>query len=313
MRKRGADGTGGETARFIRHLREQKGYSEETCRAYGADLADLRMFLEERFPGTAVRKADSRILRAFLGHLHERGCKKSTVARKLSSIRSLFRFLSRSGGDAGNPAEALSGPKLPHHLPRHLTEGEARLLLDTPDRGTLLGKRDRAVLELLYATGIRVGELVRLAVEDCDFRDRFVRVLGKGRKERIVPFGRPADSALGVYLDAREAEGGRGSRWLFLNARGGRLTDRSVRRILDRHIRNCAVSRRISPHGLRHSFATHLLERGADLRSIQELLGHASLSTTQRYTSLSMASLLEVHRRAHPRSIAAARGGGGEP
>lgn len=292
-----------EIDHFLRHLRYQKGYSEETYRAYKSNLKEFRSFLEERVPRLTLQTLTAAILRQFLATLYDKKNVKSTVARKLSAIRSFLRHLARSGRLPINPADSLSGPKLPKHIPQHLTETEVSLLLATPDRSTLLGKRDGAVLELLYATGIRVGELVRLSRDDCDFRQRFIRVLGKGKKERIVPFGRQAEIAMREYLDCRDRQGRRPDRVLFLNARGGRLSDRSVRRILDRHIRNCALSRSISPHGLRHSFATHLLERGADLRSIQELLGHASLSTTQRYTSLSTSHLLEVHRRSHPRSF----------
>ena len=287
-----------EIDRFVRHIRNQRGYSEETCRAYAADLYELDAFLTDTVPDLTPRRIDIGVLRLFLAHLHERGNRKSTVARKLSAIRSFFRHLHRSGRIGRNPAETLVRPKLPRYLPSHLTEPEIVLLLETPDASTGLGRRDRAILELLYGTGIRVGELVGLQIDDCDLGRRFVRVLGKGKKERIVPFGRPAEAALRAYLEARPG----GGPWLFLNARGGHLTDRSVRRIVDRHIRACAVTRKISPHGLRHTFATHLLEHGADLRSIQELLGHASLSTTQRYTAVSTRHLLEVHRRAHPRA-----------
>ncbi len=303
MRDQPSIGIQKEIDHFLRHLRYQRGYSEETCRAYQANLIEFRSFLEERVPHLALRNLTTTVLRQFLATLYEKKNVKSTVARKLSAIRSFLRHLSRSGRLPINPADSLSGPKLPKPLPQHLTETEVNLLLATPDRRTLLGKRDGAVLELLYATGIRVGELVGLSREDCDFRQRFIRVLGKGKKERIVPFGRQAEIAMRDYLDSRDRQGKWPDRFLFLNARGGRLSDRSVRRILDHHIRNCALSRSISPHGLRHSFATHLLERGADLRSIQELLGHASLSTTQRYTSLSTSHLLEVHRRSHPRSL----------
>lgn len=297
-----ASGTRREIDRFLRHLRDQRGYSEETCRAYESDLYELAKFLREQDPGLSLAEVTTRTLRSFLAHLYDKGNIKSTVGRKLSATKSLFRFLNRSGRLNKNPAETVSGPRLPRHLPGHLTEPEIGRLLATPDAGTLLGRRDRAILELLYATGVRVGEMVMLKRDDCDLRRRFVRVMGKGKKERIVPFGRQAESAVRDYLAGRDRARGGAAAWLFLNARGGRLTDRSVRRILDRHIRACALSRKISPHGLRHTFATHLLERGADLRSIQELLGHSSLSTTQRYTALSTSHLMEVHRRSHPRS-----------
>jgi integrase/recombinase XerC len=297
-----SSGTHQEINRFLRHLRNLRGYSAETCRAYESDLYEFAAFLHDLDPGLSLADIEPRILRSFLAHLYDKGNIKSTVGRKLSATKSLFRYLYRSRRLKRNPAELISGPKLPRHLPRHLTESEIERLLATPDPDSRLGLRDRAILELLYATGIRVGEMVMLKRDDCDLRQKFVRVLGKGKKERIVPFGRQAESAVRHYLARRDRDPGGVTAWLFLNARGGRLTDRSVRRILDRHIRACAVTQKISPHGLRHSFATHLLERGADLRSIQELLGHASLSTTQRYTSLSTAHLMEVHRRSHPRS-----------
>ena len=283
MRRQPLNGIQKEIDGFLRHLRYQRDYSKETCRAYQANLIEFRSFLEDRIPDFALRDLTTTVLRQFLVTLYEKKNIKSTVARKLSAIRSFLRHLSRSGLIPLNPADSLSGPKLPKHLPQHLTETETDLLLATPDRRTLLGKRDGAILELLYATGIRVGELVGLSREDCDFRQRFIRVLGKGKKERIVPFGRQAEIAMRDYLDSRDRQRTWANRFLFLNARGGRLSDRSVRRILDHHIGNCALSRSISPHGLRHTFA--------------------SLSTTQRYTSLSTSHLLEVHRRSHPRSL----------
>ncbi len=303
MGKIGSPEISREIGNFLRYLKNQRGYSPETLRAYEANLVEFRCFLEEELPGLPLNQVNARSLREFLGFLYERGNIKSTVARKLSALRSFFRFLCRNRRLPRNPADALSGPKLPHYLPRHLSEREMSQLLEAPDPGTILGKRDRAILELFYATGMRVGELVGLQREDFNFRQRFVRVLGKGKKERILPYGRKAETALKDYLKHRKVGNPRNDDWLFWNARGGRLSDRSVRRVVDRYIRSCATSRKISPHGLRHSFATHLLERGADLRTIQELLGHASLSTTQRYTSLSTTHLMEVHRKAHPRSL----------
>jgi len=243
---------------------------------------------------------DVLLLRAFLARLHRDGLKKSSAARKLASLRTFFRYLCREGILAANPARALVSPRLERRIPAHLDEADvARLVAVDGDRDADV--RARAILELLYATGIRCAELVGLDLPEVDLEARFVRVLGKGQKERLVPFGIPAEKALRAYLPVR---GGCRPRTdaLFVNARGGRLTDRSVRAIVQRRVVQAAVVQRISPHGLRHSFATHLLERGADLRSIQELLGHARLSTTQRYTHLDARHILEIYSKTHPRA-----------
>ena len=227
------------------------------------------------------------------------------MSRKVSALRSFFRYLVREGKLADNPADRISLPRLERKLPRHLNVKEAGLLVESPDSSTALGARDRAILEILYATGLRVAELTGLNLTDIDFGKMILRALGKGSHERMVPFGKQARKALRVYLKRRPELCGRqvpDADALFLNYRGGRLSSRSVRRSLDGYIRQTAVRNRISPHGLRHSFATHLLDAGADLRSIQELLGHASLSTTQRYTHVSTERLREVYRKSHPRS-----------
>jgi integrase/recombinase XerC len=298
--------------------------------------------------------ADGLAVRSFLAALHRQGLDRRSQARALSALRSLLRFACREGTLAANPAQGIPTPKLPQTLPRHLRPGEVEALLEAPARAAgaaswpdtapapgeghelpaapgaagapgpppaglaaALVRRDRAVLELLYAAGLRVGELVGLDWDAIDLQGRVLRVLGKGGKERMVPFGRPAAAALRDWLavwepvrelhgPARLAARGGGGDPVFLNHRGGRLTDRSVRRILDRWIEQTAVARGVHPHTLRHSFATHLLEGGADLRGIQELLGHASLSTTQKYTHVDVERLLAVYRSAHPR---ARRGG----
>jgi integrase/recombinase XerC len=243
---------------------------------------------------------DVLLLRAFLARLHREGLKKSSAARKLASLRTFFRYLCREGILAANPARALVSPRLERRIPAHLDEADvARLVAVEGDRDADV--RARAILELLYATGIRCAELVGLDLPEVDLEARFVRVLGKGQKERLVPFGAPAEKALRAYLPVRAACRPRTDA-LFVNARGGRLTDRSVRYIVQRRVLQAAVSQRISPHGLRHSFATHLLERGADLRSIQELLGHARLSTTQKYTHLDARHILEIYSKTHPRA-----------
>jgi integrase/recombinase XerC len=237
---------------------------------------------------------------------------RATVARKLASLRSFYRFLARQGMTSRNPAAMVSTPKLDRRLPQPMPEDEVELLLDSAFGCDPRDDRDRAILELLYATGIRVGEMVRADTGDLDLGgapgDGMLRVCGKGRKERLVPVGRKAVAALRRYLQSRARlvpERGSAPRdrdALFLNARGGRLTDRSVRRILDARLHRAALARDLSPHSLRHSFATHMLNAGADLRSIQELLGHASLSTTQKYTRVTTRRLLEVYNRAHPRA-----------
>jgi integrase/recombinase XerC len=288
-------------AAFVRHLDRERNASEHTRRAY---RKDLEQFLEHA-RGQLKREprphdVDHLVIRSFLARLHERGLKKSSAARKLAALRTFFRYLCREGVLERNPAKALLSPRTERRIPLHLDEREVATLLDVPGEG-LGPARARAILELFYATGIRCGELVGLNVEDVDTQARMVRVLGKGQKERVVPYGEPAASALRGYMVSRAATRPR-SDALFVNKIGGRLTDRFVRAIVAARVRQLAGLRRISPHGLRHSFATHLLERGADLRAIQELLGHASLSTTQRYTHVNPRHILDVYRRTHPRA-----------
>ena len=241
-------------------------------------------------------------VRSFLAALSRDGLGRKSQGRALSAIKSLFRFAGLEGSVAGNPARGVRTPRAPKTLPRHLRPGEVETLLEAPRGEEPLTRRDRALLELLYATGLRVSELVSLDWPDLDLKQRVLRVLGKGGKERMVPFGRPAQAALVAWRESwpevRRIEADREP--VFLNARGERLTDRSVRRVLDRSVAATALARGIPPHTLRHAFATHLLERGADLRSIQELLGHASLATTQKYTHVDIDRLLTVYRDAHP-------------
>jgi integrase/recombinase XerC len=230
--------------------------------------------------------------------------KKTSIARNLSGVRTFFSFLVREGHLPSNPADGVAAPKAPRRLPSFLPVDEVLHLLDTVAEQGLLGSRDRAILELLYATGIRVGELVGLAGRDLKLPSRTARIRGKGRVEREAPLTEPSARALEAYLEHRTRAGRPlepgGS--VFLNARGGPLSDRSVRRIVDRWIREAAIARRVSPHTLRHTFATHLLAGGADLRAIQELLGHKSLSTTQKYTHVGIEKLMEVYDQAHPRA-----------
>jgi integrase/recombinase XerC len=286
---------------FLHYLDRERNASAHTQRAYRQDLLQLADYLENEL-GRDPRPedVDHLLVRAYLAHLHARGLTKTSSARKLASLRTFFRYLCREGVLTRNPARALLSPKLARRIPAHLGEKEINAILDIPIEKDA-DRRDRAIFELLYATGMRCGELCGLDLAEVDFDARMARVRGKGDKERIIPFGRHALNALRDYLDARARTRPR-SDALFLNMRGGRLTDRSVRRILALRLRKIAMTAKVSPHTLRHSFATHLLERGADLRAIQELLGHSSLSTTQRYTHVQARHLLRIYNQAHPRA-----------
>jgi integrase/recombinase XerC len=283
---------------FLAHLERERNLSPHTLRAYRADLEQFALDLRAQL-GREARPAevDHLQIRGFLARLHEAGLRKVSSARKLAALRTFFRFLVREGVIERSPARGLVSPRLERRIPTHLDEAQMEDFLGVPgdDPGSL---RNRALLELLYATGIRCAELVGLDRDDLDLEEKLVRVLGKGRKERVVPFGSRALQALRAYLPWRKEA----TPALFQNARGGRLSDRSVRQLVADRVRRLAIERRVSPHTLRHSFATHLLQRGADLRSIQELLGHATLSTTQRYTHVDARHLLEVYERSHPRA-----------
>jgi integrase/recombinase XerC len=289
---------------FLDDLEHRRGLSLHTVENYHSDLLQFEKFLERELGIHEPRGIDVLSIRAFLAKLHRDGAARASIARKLAAIRTFFRHLAREGIVEKNPARLVSTPRLDRKIPPRIEQVEVERLLECPDETTTLGRRDGAILELLYATGLRVGELVSLDLANCDFPNMLVRVLGKGRKERIVPFGEPAAESIQIYLRDRRAlvQRGEGTDALFLNARGGRLTARSIRRLLDRYLRKAALSSKLSPHSLRHAFATHLLERGADLRSIQELLGHQSLSTTQKYTYLSTQKLLDVYQKSHPKA-----------
>ena len=286
---------------FLRHLDRERNASPHTVRAYARDLAQFEAHLREEI-GRPARPADvdHLLLRAWLARLHRDGVKKVSAARKLAALRTFFRFLCREGVLEKNPARALLSPRRERRIPGHFEESEMAAFVAVPGEAAP-AVRARAILELLYGTGIRCAELVGLDVGDVDLEGRILRVLGKGSKERLVPFGRPAAEALRTYLAVRGEARPRLSA-LFVNARGGRLTDRWVRQIVSRRVKQVAIERHLSPHSLRHSFATHLLERGADLRAIQELLGHASLSTTQRYTHVNARHILDVYKKTHPRA-----------
>jgi len=295
-------------AEFLEYLKFEKNASPHTLQAYSRDLEE---FLEHLGPGRAtvqLSDIDHITIREFLGQLYEAGNSRTTVARKLSSIRSFFRFLNRHAYTDRNPARLVRTPRLPKREPQVLSEAEIETLLAQPDNSNPLGARDAAMLEMLYAAGIRVGELVSLNLPDVLPGQRLVKVRGKGKKERVVPFGRKAEDALRVYLSQRglllmKCKTGLEPEALFLNARGSRITARSAERILDGYVRRAASTLKVHPHLLRHSFATHLLNRGADLRSIQEMLGHESLATTQKYTHVAVQELLKTYRKTHPRAV----------
>jgi integrase/recombinase XerC len=289
------------TAAFLRHLERERNASRHTIRAYGEDLQQFSAYLKDVL-GREPRPedADHVLIRGFLADLHRRGLKKASSARKLAGLRTFFRFLCREGRLDRNPARALLSPRLEKRIPAPLEEAQVEVLLDVPGDDAA-SVRTRAILELLYASGIRCAELVGLDVGEVDLEARMVRVLGKGRKERIVLFGTRAREALRAWLRARAGLRPKTDA-VFISLRGARLSDRSVRALFSRRVRQVALTRKCSPHTLRHSFATHLLARGADLRAIQELLGHASLSTTQRYTHVDTRQLLEVYKKTHPRA-----------
>jgi integrase/recombinase XerC len=286
---------------FLRHLADERNASPHTCRAYARDLAQFIEHLGDELGHEArPRDVDHLLIRSFLARLHRQGLKKVSAARKLASLRTFFRYLNREGVLEQDPARALLSPRLERRIPQPLEEVEVASLVEVPGDGRA-AFRARAILELLYATGLRCAELVSLDVGALDLEGRTLRVIGKGRKERIVLFGGLAREALRAYLDTRAGWRPR-SDALFINHRGGRLTDRSIRSLVAARVRALAITTRVSPHTLRHSFATHLLRRGADLRAIQELLGHSSLSTTQRYTHVDTRHILHIYKTTHPRS-----------
>ncbi|NVL89855.1 MAG: tyrosine recombinase XerC [Desulfobacterales bacterium] len=295
---------------FIEALSAEKGFSPNTCRAYQNDLEQFAAYLEDSANGLPameekvdVRDVDEIVIRSYLGFLYKKN-QKSTIARKLSTLRSFFRFLVKRGVVIRNPAETVVTPKRGSFVPNYLPVDEIFRLLDGMKGESILDLRNLAIIETLYSTGVRVAELAGMDVEDVDFDKGLVRVIGKGDKERLPPVGEKALGCIRAYLDKRTyatGSGIAGNDPLFLNSRGGRLSTRSIARLLEKVVRQLGLLRPISPHGLRHTFATHLLDAGADLRAVQELLGHASLTTTQRYTHVSIDRLMEVYDKAHPR------------
>lgn len=295
--------------RYLNYLRVEKNASLHTLRNYGRDIERFRDFLASRAGAAGERiwrGADRSLIRQYLAELSRSSLSKASIGRALSALRSFYRFMVREGLIAANPFGGVAGPRREKTLPRFLDVDAARRLMEAARGEDLISMRDCAILEVLYSTGIRVGELVALDCGDIDLLGEVLRVKGKGKKERLAPLGRPAVEALVRYFRARRinllhAGGGRGA-VAFINRDGGRLTDRSVREILRKYLRRAAISGKLSPHSLRHSFATHMLDAGADLRAVQELLGHASLSTTQVYTHVTAERMKKVYEKAHPRA-----------
>jgi integrase/recombinase XerC len=320
---------------FLEYLRLNRNASRHTVMAYASDLSQFLQFAalshDKKFDELKPADIEGSTIRGFLAELHRRRISASSSARKLSALRTFIKYLKREDLVGDDPSSLVAAPKRGEAIPAHLTVDEMNRLLEMPDTSSPLGRRDLAILELFYASGLRLSELVGLGLEDIDLSRRMVRVLGKGRKERLVPFNTAAADAIRAWLKDRVAAGGptsaagaggaksaesaggtggardarrarAGAAPLFLNYRGERLSTRSVDRLVRRYVAACSVKLGISPHALRHSFATHLLSRGADLRAIQELLGHASLSTTQRYTHVNAQQLIDVYKKSHPRA-----------
>lgn len=305
---------------YLEYLALNRNASDHTVRGYESDLVQYLYFLGaftgRRRDTLTPAHVSTETLRAFLGELHDRGNTRASAARRISALRGFARYLRHEGIRDDDPAALVGSPKPERRIPQVLSIDEMTALLETPDTATPLGRRDRAMLELFYASGLRLSELTGLDLGDINLTGRMVRVMGKGRKERLVPFHALAGQALAAWLPdrellAREAATGErgGSRRgrlhdepLFVNYRGTRISPRSVHRLLARYVATCSTRYGISPHALRHAFATHLLEHGADLRAIQELLGHSALSTTQRYTQVNVQHLLDVYRKAHPKA-----------
>jgi integrase/recombinase XerC len=294
-------------AEFLRHLALEKNASAHTVKSYREDLTQALEFFRTRLgqQNPAPDRLTMRVLRAYLAWLHEKGYARTTVARRVSAVRSWCRFLCRQGTLTANPADGLRGPRQDKTLPHFLGVEDVQRLLQAPPDDTPIGLRDRALLETLYSAGLRVSELTGLNVEDVDLAEGLAMVRGKGRKERLALLGPQAQTALRRWLDGRAAVMGEFRQpppALFLNKSGTRLSSRSVGRLLEKYLKQAGLDPRTSPHTLRHSFATHLLDNGADVRSVQELLGHRSLSTTQIYTHVTTHRLQESYDRAHPRA-----------
>ena len=297
-----------EIGDFLDYLTIERNVSPNTVTAYRDDVESFVTFLCNDYLTLGrdqldLKRVDHLAIRSYLAHLSRRKLARSSMARHLSALRTFFKYLVREGVVEANPARSVATPKREKYLPAVLQTSDVALLMEQPDTSTTLGTRDAAWLELLYASGLRISELVGIDLDDLELRSRLVKVRGKGSKERIVPFGSKAEAALRAYLAVRgELIRDVEEQAVFVNFRGARITTRSIHRLFEDYVRDAALRTGVSPHTLRHSFATHLLNAGADLRGIQELLGHASLSTTQKYTHLNDWQLIAVYKKAHPRA-----------
>jgi integrase/recombinase XerC len=294
---------------FSNYLMHERRVSEHTHKNYLVDMTQFRHFLRRRYPeivkngDAGLVSVDASIIRDYLAELFDSKTPTS-IARKLACLRTFFQYCMREGWVESNPAKEVASPKIPKRLPKFLTIDEVEALLGAPDTTDTLGLRDKAIMELLYASGLRVSELVGLDTPDLNITSGTVRVLGKGRKERVVPVGTKACEAIRKYIAMKHSifpsTDGHGA--LFVNRQGGRLTARSIERLVSKYLKRCGIQKTVTPHVLRHTFATHLLNAGADMRGIQELLGHASLSTTQKYTHVSLDKMMEVYDESHPKA-----------
>ena len=298
---------------FSNHIEIERNLSPHTQRSYVTDVRQFQQFLLRN--GISVRKGgndkgidvDQMAIRAFLAFLYRKNIKKVTISRKIASLRAFFKYLLREGRVKNNPAELIQVPKIDKYLPTFLSVDEVFSLVDAKFKSDIFGLRDKAMIELFYSSGVRVGELTGLNIRDISWISGLMKIKGKGKKERIVPMGGPAAEALKKYVGkrdelAKKKRDNEGDDALFLNRFGTRMSTRSVGRLLDKYVLSSGINKKIGPHALRHTFATHLMDGGADLRVIQELLGHESLSTTQKYTSVSVGRLLEIYDRAHPKA-----------
>jgi integrase/recombinase XerC len=289
---------------FSTHLTHEKRASEHTVKNYMIDLTQFLQFVESRTKqNTQIKDIDNLLIRDYVGSLFGKK-NPASISRKLSSIRSFLDYCLKRGFIKTNPAKEVASPKIPKRIPKFLTVDEVFALIDTPNADTAAGRRDKAILELLYASGLRVSELVNLKMSDINLDEMIVKVMGKGRKERLVPVGTKACESLKKYLDVRPAfAAGSGSdEAVFVNKNGKKISVRSVERMLEKYLKQSGINKNVTPHVLRHTFATHLLNAGADMRGIQELLGHTSLSTTQKYTHIGLEKMMEVYDKAHPKA-----------
>ncbi len=287
---------------FLSYLEKQRRFSKHTIRAYSVDLKQFVLFIEKKYKKITLSTIEDIHIRSYVHQMYLDKLDAVSISRHLSTLRTFFKYLLNEEKILKNPIENISNPRKETKLPKYLKEDEMLTFLSMPDSSTALGSRDKAILELLYATGLRVSELVSLNIDSLDMENKAIVVEGKGKKDRMVLFGEYAKESLENYSSLRVLLDKEGENALFLNFRGGRLTARSIRRVVNKYIDEAGLYLKISPHSLRHSFATHMLNNGAELRGIQELLGHASLATTQRYTHVSVNEMLENYDKFHPHS-----------